>query len=139
VTKLQRGLVAGAIAVLVIGAVAFVLLPRPSHLDEAVQRLDDAHRFTTSAKAGQTVADISTTLRQDGTSCRTKEQRGAKCGALLSAAAFTAVTAVSLLDCTAPDVYDTRIALGKYMRALREFIDRGAKGTAPALPKVITC
>jgi hypothetical protein len=139
VTNAQRLALAGASLVLIAAVVAFLTTDRASHLDKAINRLGDAKRFTTSAKAGQTVADISTTLRIDGAKCRDQRKaRGPECAALLSAAAFTAVTAVSMLDCTAPDVYDARLALGKYLRTLRDFVE-GDRAKPPTLPKVITC
>jgi hypothetical protein len=138
VTNARRAVLVGVVLVVIAGVVALLTVDRSSQLDKAIARLGDADRFATSATAGQTVADISTDLRVDGTNCRTRDN-GPQCGALLSAAAFTAVTAVTMLDCTAPDIFDARVSLERYLRKLRDFIDDGAQGAAPTLPKVITC
>lgn len=139
-TVLQRVLLFGGVAAVVAaGLFAVFFVDRSSRLDKAISRLGDQKRFATSAQGGQTVADISTELRAEGSECRDKKDTPARCAALLSAAGFTAVTAVQMLDCTAPDVYDARIALRAYLRKVRDFIDDGATGAPPALPKVITC
>lgn len=133
----RRGALLGVAGLVVVALLALAARPDPSPLERALQRVGDDARFTTSAKAGQTVADISVDLRRDGTRCRAQDN-GPACAALLSGAAFTAVTAVSLLDCTAPDVHDTRVALAQYLRRLQAYVDRGA-GAAPTLPEVNRC
>lgn len=135
----QRFVLALVGVLLVLGLAAAVFVDRPTRLDEAIARLGDDDRFATSAEAGQTVADISVGLRQDGAACRSAGDETARCAALLSAAAFSAVTAVTLLDCTAPDVHDARVALRAYLRDLRAFLAGGADGAAPELPRVVTC
>ncbi|HUR77651.1 MAG TPA: hypothetical protein VMZ22_06875 [Acidimicrobiales bacterium] len=132
-------LLAAVVVVLAVGGVALSSGDRDSNLDRAISRLDDEGRFATSTEAGQTVADISTQLRVDGAACRDDEQPIPRCSALLSASAFSAVIAVTMLECTAPGVYDARVSLGRYLRKLRDFIDEGAQGAAPTLPTVVTC
>jgi hypothetical protein len=135
-----RVLIAGAVVVVLLGGfVALRAVDNPSTLDEAIGRLQDNHRFATSGKAGQTVADISADLRVDGAECRDSHDDDARCAALLSASAFAAVTAFTLLDCTAPGVHEGRTTMLRYLRAVRTFLDGGAKGTPPSVPKVVTC
>jgi hypothetical protein len=128
--------VAAAIAVFVL-AIGAVLLVRGNHkstVDASIGKLSDTKRFATSARAAQTVADISTKLRLDGAACRPKHSP--RCTVLLQASAYSAVTAYTLADCTAPGVYDGRKAMLTYLRAVRAFM-HGAP--APGVPKVITC
>jgi hypothetical protein len=103
-----------------------------SHIDKAIDRLGDDDRFTTSAQAARTIAEISDDLRADGTKCG----HGPKCAALLSAAAFTAVTATTLLDCLPADAAGARVVLTRYLKSVRDFAGTGA---APRQPGVITC
>ena len=136
---MTRGLLLVAATALVLGLIALLTVDRETYLDKAIGRMDDQRSFTTSAKSAETVARISDQLRTDGSKCRTQNDAPAKCAAVLSASAYTAVAAVTLLDCTAPDIFDMRLALEAFLRRLRTFIDGGAKGAAPSLPEVITC
>ncbi len=138
-TRLRVLLAAAIVVVALGGVVALRSVDNPSTLDEAITQLQDNQRFATSGKAGQTVADISAALRTDGAACRDNDDDDARCAALLSASAFSAVTAFTMLDCTAPGVHDGRVAMLRYLRAVRSFVDGGAKGTPPSVPKVVTC
>jgi hypothetical protein len=140
-TTLVRVVLAGAIGVVLLGGVtALRSADDPSTLDEAISQLQDNKRFATSGRAGQTVADISAALRTDGAACRDDDgDDDARCSALLSASAFSAVTAFTMLDCTAPGVHDGRTTMLRYLRAVRAFLDNDAKGTQPSVPKVVTC
>ncbi|HVT76765.1 MAG TPA: hypothetical protein VHD87_07025 [Acidimicrobiales bacterium] len=108
-----------------------------SVVDDSIGKLDDSGRFVTSARAAQTVADISARLRVAGAACR--PQHAPRCTVVLQGAAFSAVTAYALADCTAPGVFDGRRAMLRYLRAVRTFLDGGATGAAPSVPKVVTC
>jgi len=123
-----------ALAILAIGAFLVFRGGNPSVVNKSIDKLSEDKRFATSARAGQTVADISTDLRVAGASCKPKHTP--RCTVLLQAAAYSAVTAYTLTDCTAPGVYDGRKAMLKYLRAIRAF-EHGAK--QPTVPKVISC
>ncbi len=121
------------------GFVGLRAVDKPSTLTSAVAKLEDSDRFATSLRAGQTVADISAALRVDGAKCRAENDTAARCDAILSASAFTAVAAVRMLDCTAPDVFEARRALLAYLRQVRAFIGGDATGAPPTIPKVVAC
>ena len=123
-----------AVFVLAIGAFLVVRGHDKSAVDQSISKLSDNKRFTTSARAAQTVADISTKLRFEGAACRPKESP--RCTVLLQAAAYSAVTAYTLADCTAPGVFDGRKAMLDYLKAVRAFA-HGSK--QPEVPKVIAC
>jgi hypothetical protein len=126
-----------ALAILAIGGFLIFRGENSSALDKSIDKLNDNKRFSTSARAGQAVAEISTELRLAGASCRPKHTP--RCTVLLQAAAYSAVTAYTLTDCTSPGVFDGRKAMLDYLRAVRRFLDAGAKGAAPSVPKVISC
>ena len=123
-----------AVAILAVGGFLLFRGDNPSVVEKSIDKLNDAKRFSTSPRAGQTVADISTDLRLAGASCKPKESP--RCTVLLQAAAYSAVTAYTMTDCTAPGVFDGRKAMLDYLRAIRAF-QHGAK--QPSVPKVITC
>jgi hypothetical protein len=135
---MRRLLIGLGLVVVLGGAAAFLLVDRATYLDDAVEKMGDDKAFSTSTRAGQTVADISVELRARGAQCREQNATKTRCDAVLSAAAFTAVTAVAMLDCTAPDVHEARLALEKYLRSVRSFVEDGERA-APKLPKVVTC
>jgi hypothetical protein len=129
-----------ALAVLAIGAVLVVRgTAHHTLVDGTLGKLNDDKNFTTSARAGQTIADISTQLRLAGASCRKKDKASPRCTVVLQAAAYSAVTAYTLTDCTSPGVFDGRKAMRDYLRALQRFLKGDAKGVAPSVPKVVTC
>ena len=129
-----------AVAVILLGGVLAVrAVQGESAIDESIHKLEDDDRFTNSTKAGNTIAEISVRLRQEGAKCRESDKQATRCTAVLSAAAYAAVTAYTVLDCTAPGVYDGRTALLKHLRAVRTYLDRGARRALPSVPKVIAC
>jgi hypothetical protein len=130
--------VALVVALFVLATGGFLMLrgDNGTLVDGSIDKLNDSNRFSTSARAGQTVADISTKLRLAGASCRAKDKSSARCTVLLQAAAYSAVTAYTLVDCTSPGVFDGRKAMLDYLQAIRAFL-KGAE--QPAVPKVVTC
>jgi len=139
VNRGQRPLLAVVSVFVVAGVVALAAVDRSSPLDRTIARFGDEGRFSSGGRAARTIADISTQLRVQGTRCRDDKRPDARCLAMLSAAAFMAVSAVNLVDCSPADVRDARLALERYLRSLREFISDGAKGAGPKLPKVTSC
>jgi hypothetical protein len=127
-----------ALAVLATGAFLIVRGDKPSAVHDSIGKLNDNKRFVTSARAGQTVADISTKLRLAGAACRKHHGASPRCTVMLQAAAYSAVTAYTLTDCTSPGVYDGRKAMLGYLRAVDKFLKHDA-GRPPSVPKVISC
>jgi hypothetical protein len=134
VTRVALGI---ALVVLAIGAFLVVRGGNPSAVDASIGKLNDNKRFATSARAGQTVADISTKLRLAGASCRKQHGASQRCSVMLQAAAYSAVTAYTLTDCTSPGVFDGRKAMRSYLHAVQKFLH--GEGKAPPVPKVIEC
>jgi hypothetical protein len=132
-----RVALAVALAVLAIGAFLILHGHNASPVDDSLGKLNDDKRFVTSARAGQTVADVSTQLRLAGASCRKAHGASRRCTVMLQAAAYSAVTAYTLTDCTSPGVYDGRKAMLNYLQAVKKFLAGDAK--APSVPNVITC
>lgn len=126
-----------ALAVLAIGAFLVVRGDKHSVVDRSISKLNDDKRFSTSARAAQTVADVSTELRLAGAACRKDDKKSPRCTAMLQAAAYSAVTAYTLADCTSPGVYDGRKVMRAYLHAVKKFLKDGRK--TPSVPKVITC
>ena len=125
-----------ALAILALGASLVVRgSGHRTPVDSSLGKLNATKNFASSMRAGQTVADISTKLRLAGAACTPKHSP--RCTALLQAAAYSAVTAYTLTDCTSPGVYDGRKAMLDYLHAVQVFFKHG--GTAPSVPKVITC
>lgn len=102
---------------------------------DSISKLNDSKRFTTTARGAQTVADISTRLRLAGAACRKSHHDAPRCTLLLQAAAYAAVTAYTMADCTAPGVFDGRKAMLGYLHAIHEY----KSGALPTVPKVTTC
>ena len=128
-----------ALAVLAIGAFLVVRGDKHSVVDRSISKLNDDKRFSTSARAAQTVADVATDLRIAGAACRKADKTSPRCTVMLQAAAYSAVTAYTLADCTSPGVYDGRKAMRAYLHAVRKFLQRDAKGKAPSVPKLVSC
>ena len=129
-----------ALAVLAIGAVLVVRgTGHHTMVDDSLGKLNDDKNFTTSARAGQTIADISTKLRLAGASCRKRDKASPRCTVVLQASAYSAVTAYTLTDCTAPGVFDGRKAMRDYLHAVQKYLKSDTKGVAPSVPKVVTC
>lgn len=138
----RRVLLVVAVVVL-IAAVLVVALPRrsPTGLEKVRAALQDDDRFVNGPTAGETLARASRWLLDDGDACEQARGLGdLRCGARLSAAAYTSVAAAGVLSCTAPGVYRTRIALVAYVTAIETF-DHEPLGTrqVPAPPRAPSC
>jgi hypothetical protein len=137
VTAVTRLALVIALAVLALGAFLVVRGDKSSVVDHSISKLNDNERFTTSARAAQTVADVSTDLRLAGASCRKRDKASPRCTVMLQAAAYSAVTAYTLADCTSPGVFDGRKVMRTYLHAVKKYLQHGGK--TPSVPKVITC
>ena len=115
----RLALVAPAIALVVVGAVAFVLTrPAPSALGQARDLADDAARFTAGREAGDTLARISVLLEDDAETCRDRHGQVPACEARFSAAAWARVAAATALSCTAPGRTELRRAAVEHLAAV---------------------
>ncbi|HUP85460.1 MAG TPA: hypothetical protein VM143_07315 [Acidimicrobiales bacterium] len=97
---------------------------------------DDAN-FATATDAGVTFTRISRRLQHEAEACRADasddRQRG-HCDALFSASAYARVSAVAVLRCTRPGVFDARTSLRGYLEGLA-----ASDGADPALPPTVRC
>ena len=129
---------------LVVAVVAVALVAHrstPTGLARVRVALHDDDRFVNGPMAGETVAKASQWLLDDGQSCEAdRGQDDPRCAARLSAAAYTSVTAASLISCTAPGVFRTRRALLRYIDDITAF-DHEPLGTlqAPSPPRLPNC
>ena len=92
-------------------------------------------RFANGPRAGATFADLSGALLADARSCsRHRSDRDIRCAARFSAAAYTSVTAFSLLGCTQPGVFQARRGVLAELEGILALDHR--HGPAAALPRV---
>ena len=97
-------------------------------------------RFANGPKAGAAFAAISHMLLDDATSCaRHHGQADTRCQARASAAAYTTVSAFSLVSCTQPGVFRARRALLDELNGIVQVDHQGGRAAPPAVPPVTTC
>ena len=136
----HQRLVGGAAVVLLIVAVAVAVVLRDGssngdrRLHDAIRLMDDDDNFATATESGVTFTKVSTDLEAEGDRCKPRTDGTARCDALYAAAGFARVSAVAVLRCTRPGVYDARRAMRTYLEALAKD-DRAS----PAVPSVTTC
>lgn len=140
-----RRVVLGAVAIVavVVALVAGYLVfgrRSPSGLTATRTWLTQDSRFTSGPTAGQTFAKISATLLTDGKACEHDHPgRDPRCVARLSGAAWANVTAVNLLNCTAPGVFQARTRLSRYLAAVDALDQSPRHGRVPPVPTVPEC
>ena len=122
-----------AVAVLAASALLAVFLRRPPSPVERAQKVvaSDA-RFATAHESGFALLKVAQLLRQQAESCRGHDPTSQDCADLFAGTAYAQVSAVSVLQCTRPDVFDTRERMRTYLAQLR-------KGAHPQVPQVVTC
>ncbi|MEA3056785.1 MAG: hypothetical protein QOD30_2217 [Actinomycetota bacterium] len=133
--------VAGLLVAMVVAVALVATRDHPTGLARVRVALHDDDRFVNGPTAGETIATASEWLLDDGESCEAAHGRGdPRCAARLSAAAYTSVAAVGLVDCTAPGVFQTRRALVRYIDDIATF-DHEPLGTlrVPSPPHVPAC
>ncbi|MEA2532682.1 MAG: hypothetical protein QOJ93_493 [Actinomycetota bacterium] len=103
-------LLAVVMAVVLTGVLVFeVRRGSASRIGSAQRLLQHDARFANGPKAGTTFSQASNLLLQDAKSCaRRHSARDERCAARFSAAAYTSVTAFTLIGCTQPGVYQAR-------------------------------
>lgn len=127
-----------ALVVLVTAAVVVVLVQRgddaSASLDHARRLVADDANFATATDAGVTFTRISRHLQNEAEACRSSNAGGVRCDALFSGSAYARVSAVAVLRCTRPGVFDARTSMRSYLDALSASDDAD-----PALPAIVRC
>jgi hypothetical protein len=119
-----------------LGAVAMTALrggrdPGARALGHARDLVADDANFATAIESGVTFTKVSTDLEQAADDC--KPSNGPRCENLYAAAGYARVSAVGILRCTRPGVFDAR----QSMRGLlRDLDDDAGEATIPA---VVNC
>lgn len=138
----RRG-VAVAAAVLVVVVAVVVVVARSSSstpVDDARELVRADDNFATATEAGVTFTRVSSRLQSAAEQCRRSSPppdeatRQARCDGLFSGAAYARVSAVAILRCTRPGVFEARASMRTYLDALA-----ASEAAAPALPPVVRC
>ena len=145
-SRLARALaVLAAAAMVALAGISFAERPGASDGVVRVRRvvLQDA-RFVNGPRAGATFADLSGVLLADAQSCsRHRSDRDVRCAARFSAAAYTSVTAYSLLGCTQPGVFQARRGVLAELDGILALDHRHRPAAAPprvpSVPSVPSC
>ena len=137
----RRRLVLVAMAVAVLGVVVLVATRSsgPSALDEARRLVRSDANFATATETGVTFTRVSRHLQSAAESCRSSSSSTdlagrARCDGLFSGAGYARVSAVAVLRCTRPGVFEARASMRSYLDALAASDD-----AMPDLPPVIRC
>ena len=109
-----------AILCVAVGAAAVALRPERPPVEAALAVLDDDARFTTALEASDAFAEISSLLARSDCDA----ERDAACARALRATAWAQVTAVLIVGCRPPGVFEARAGLGRYLRGSGELPDR---------------
>jgi len=117
-----------AAVAIVIAVIAASRLSRGNpFVGEAVAVISDDARFETATDAGVAFARVASLLQEAGEDCGGDAD---ECGRFFTAAAFAQVTAVHVLDCTRPGIFEARRAMRTYVSA----IDDDAEPVPPPPP-----
>lgn len=121
-----------ALAVMVIGVLAARTVGDNDPLRVAQALAADDDGFGSATQSGVTLTKVSERLESAGERCLASAKPG-NCDALFAGAGYSRVSAVGILTCTAPGIYDARVAL-------RAYLERLADGdTAVDTPDVVRC
>jgi hypothetical protein len=107
-----------AIGLLALGVIASRTLGRDDPLGEARSMAADDGGFESATRAGVTLTKISERLESAGDRCLTSRTRKQSCDAFFAAAGYSRVSAVGILSCTAPGIFDARATLRDYLERL---------------------
>ena len=136
----RRGVAVAAVLLVVAAVVLVRARPSPSPVDEARRLVRADDNFATATEAGVTFTRVSSRLQSAAEDCRrsvsstddtTREER---CDGLFSGAAYARVSAVAILRCTRPGVFEARTSMRTYLDALA-----AAEDAVPPLPPVVRC
>jgi hypothetical protein len=129
--RAERAAGAIAIGLIALGLVVTVARLRDGDpLDRARDLVADDGNFATAIESGVTFTKVSTALEDAADDCEPATE--ARCENLYAAAGFARVSAVGVLRCTRPGVFDARQA----MRTLLDDLDDAATARIPA---VVSC
>lgn len=136
----RRAVVASAAIVLVaVVTLAAVRSSAPTPLEEARRLVRSDANFATATETGVTFTKVSRRLEAAAESCRSGATasdvtRRTRCDALFSGAAYARVSAVAVLRCTRPGVFEARASMATYLDEVAASDD-----AAPALPPIVRC
>ena len=125
------------IVLLLVVAVVVVVLrarqdPGARALHHAQQLVADDDNFVTATESGVTFTKVSSALEDAADDCHPANT--ARCANLYASAGYARVSAVGVLRCTRPGVFDARHA----MRTLLDRLDADRTGKV-AIPAVVSC
>ena len=107
------------VAALAVGAVvALGVFRREDHLARAQAVARDDEQFVTATEAGAAFTRISSLVQAAGELCL--DEGPGSCDHLFVAAAYSRVSAVSLLGCTRRGIAEARVALLEHLEAIDE-------------------
>jgi hypothetical protein len=122
-----------ATATLIVGGGVAALARRPPPPIERARKLvADDRGFVTARESGLTLIAVARLLRDSAESCRRRTPTSSTCADLFAGTAYAQVSAVRVLRCTRPGVFDTR-------KRMREYLDGLHAGTQPRVPDVVVC
>jgi hypothetical protein len=105
---------------LAVTAAAIALRPERSPVESALAVIDDDGRFSTALEASDAFAEVSSDLQRVDCDARREES----CARAHRAAAWAQVTAVLIVGCRPPGVFEARAGLGRYLRGNGDLPDR---------------
>ena len=136
----RRAVIASAVVVtLVLLGFAAARSSESSPVDDARHLVRSDRNFATATETGVTFTKVSRHLESAAETCRsatrsTDLERQARCDGLFSGAAYARVSAVAVLRCTRPGVFEARASMRAYLDELA-----ASEEAAPALPPIVRC
>jgi hypothetical protein len=119
----------------VVGSLAAVVASRPdasSPIDRAQALVAADDNFATATESGVTFTKVSRALEDAGDDCREDRDGHAECDSFYAASGYARVSAVAVLRCTRPGVFDARASM-------RQLLDQLDAGGTVRIPAVTTC
>jgi hypothetical protein len=131
--RLAAMALAAALVLVVIAIAALVTRHPPTRVDRARALVADDARFSTAEETGVTFIGVAQLLRDEGESClKRKGATASTCASFFSGSAYAQVSAVQVLNCTRPGVFDAREAMRRYLEDI-------ARGRDSSVPAAVTC
>ncbi len=113
-----RALLLIAVALLAAGILVSRTVGRDDPLQDARALVADDEGFGSATRSGVTLTRISERLEAAGERCLAED--GGNCDALFAGAGYSRVSAVGILRCTAPAIFEARAALRNYLERLSD-------------------
>lgn len=128
----RRLLVLALVAVVTAGVAAWMIGGSAEGIDRARSWVDDDAAWATATQSGETLAEIATVLRDEAEASGCDVDGGrARCSSLYRVVAWAETSAVAILGCTRPGVFETRAAA---RIVLDELADGRTVSEPPPLP-----